>query len=240
MYSPMFADYLKRWYEVLLSIFFARRCVGCSQIAESGLFCEECRAAIIQPLWLPAGEALDGTVMLLRYSGPVRTVLQQIKFNSRRGLLKLLAVECAAAGKGLPPEFKNVLQQTDVFIVPIPTAENRRLERGFDIPQFLFSWLKDEYIWVELLLRTRETIPQYGLGPHERKKNLENCFSVGETVTGKTIVIVDDIFTTGATMEEAARTLKAAGAAKIYGLAMCGSIENYGKEQIKKHLQSDL
>lgn len=236
----MFTDYLKRWYEALLSIFFARRCAGCAQIAETGLFCEECRASIIQPLWLPAGEALDGTVMLLRYSGPVRTALQQLKFNSRRALLELLAVECAAAGKGLPSKFKNVLQQTDVFIVPIPTAENRRLERGFDIPQFLFSWLKAEYVWIELLLRTRETIPQYGLGPQERKINLENCFSIGETVTGKTIVIVDDIFTTGATMEEAARTLKTAGAAKVYGLAMCGSIENYGQEQIKKHLQSEI
>ena len=49
--------------------------------------------------------------------------------------------------------------------------------------------------------------------------NLEDCFAVTQNVTGKTVIVVDDIFTTGATMEEAAQTLKNAGAVEVYGLA---------------------
>lgn len=61
--------------------------------------------------------------------------------------------------------------------------------------------------------------------------NLEDCFAVTQNVAGKTVIIVDDIFTTGATMEEAAKTLKNSGAIKVYGLTFCGSIENYGQRQ---------
>ena len=81
------------------------------------------------------------------------------------------------------------------------------------------------------LTRRRETVHQYDLSPQERKMNLEDCFAVTQNVTGKTVIVVDDIFTTGATMEEAAQTLKNAGAVEVYGLAFCGSIENYGQIQ---------
>lgn len=234
----MFIKLIKQWFELLLSIFFARQCAGCRQIAEAGLFCAVCRTALVQPLWLTGQEALDGVAVLFRYDGPLKKALQQIKFAKQKKLLELLTVECSAAACGLPAELAAVLASQQTLLLAIPTARQRIMERGFDIPLFLFENFAGKRLTAELLLRTRATLPQYALNPQERKFNLENCFTVSGNVAGKTIVVADDIFTTGATMEEAARTLKAAGAVQVYGLALCGSIENYGGAQMKKHLLS--
>lgn len=223
---------LKNWYKVLLSVFGPRKCAGCGQIAEEGLLCGVCRAALRQPLWLPARDALDGAGMLFRYSGALKTALQKVKFGSRREILELLAEEyCQFSAADWPGTLRGILHRRAVIIVPIPTARQRVKARGFDIPLVLFEKSGAGYCLTPALARTRETLPQYDLRPLERRLNLEGCFAVTQNVAGKTVVVVDDIFTTGATMEEAAKALKAAGAAEVYGLAFCGSIENYGAGQ---------
>lgn len=77
-----------------------------------------------------------------------------------------------------------------------------------------------------LLCRTRKTLPMFGLSPEERRRNLQDCFAVTGNVRGKSVMLVDDIFTTGATFSAAAAVLKEAGAVTVTGLAFCGSIEN--------------
>ena len=195
----MFIRLIKRWYALLLSVFWARKCAGCGQISEDGLFCSVCREVLLQPLWLSGREALDGAGMLFRYNGALKTALQNVKFKNRRDILEL--------------------------------SRQRTRARGFEIPLVLFKNTDAEYCLTPALTRRRETVPQYDLSPQERKMNLEDCFAVTQNVTGKTVIVVDDIFTTGATMEEAAQTLKNAGAVEVYGLAFCGSIENYGQIQ---------
>lgn len=227
----MFVKNIQDWYEMLLSVFFVRKCACCGQIAEIGLLCVECRVAVIDPLWLKDGEALDGAAMLFRYAGPLKKTLRQIKFESKKDLLPLLAVELEQAIKFLPADMCYLLTERELLVVPIPTARERQLERGFDIPQVLFEAFAGKTVSRKILERTRQTIPQYGLNPEERRFNLEGCFDVTEDVTGRTILVVDDIFTTGATMEEAARTLKENGARSVYGLALCGSIENYSENK---------
>ena len=66
----------------------------------------------------------------------------------------------------------------------------------------------------------------YGLSPEERRQNLRDCFAVTKNVRGKSVMLVDDIFTTGATFSAAAAVLKEAGAVSVSGMAFCGSIEN--------------
>lgn len=223
---------IKKWYTLLLSVFWARKCAGCGQIAEEGLFCSVCREALLQPLWLTGHETLDGAGMLLRYNGALKTALQKVKFNSRRDVLELLAEEYRQFGaESWPAELQDILSTPGIIIVPIPTSAQRASARGFDIPLVLFAHPADGYCLTQALARTRETMPQYDLIPRERKINLEACFEVIQNVAGKTVIVVDDIFTTGATMEEAAKALKDAGAIAVYGLALCGSIENYGPGQ---------
>ena len=90
----MFIRLIKKWYALLLSVFWARKCAGCGQISEDGLFCSVCREVLLQPLWLSGREALDGVGMLFRYNGALKTALQNVKFKNRRDILELLAEEC--------------------------------------------------------------------------------------------------------------------------------------------------
>ncbi len=110
----------------------------------------------------------------------------------------------------------------------IPTDSGRLRERGFDLPAALFSARAQEFggIWTQTLCRTRKTLPMYGLSPEERRRNLQDCFAVTCDVRGKSIVLTDDIFTTGTTFSVAAAALKEAGAETVKGLAFCGSVEN--------------
>ncbi len=110
----------------------------------------------------------------------------------------------------------------------IPTDSGRLRERGFDLPAALFSSRAQAFggSWAQVLCRTRKTLPMYGLSPEERRRNLQDCFAVTCDVRGKSIVLADDIFTTGTTFSVAAAALKEAGAETVKGIAFCGSVEN--------------
>lgn len=110
----------------------------------------------------------------------------------------------------------------------IPTDPGRLRRRGFDLPTELFSKGVEGFggIWTQTLCRTRKTLPMYGLSPDERIRNLQDCFAVTRDVRGKSVMLADDIFTTGSTFSAAAAVLKRAGAVTVTGLAFCGSIEN--------------
>ena len=85
------------------------------------------------------------------------------------------------------------------------------------------DWLVQHGIPMErLLLRTRKTEAQYGLSMKERQENLKGAFALpeGKMVQGKHILLMDDIMTTGSTFRACAEVLKAAGAAKVFGLVL--------------------
>ena len=175
----MFIRLIKRWYALLLSVFWARKCAGCGQISEDGLFCSVCREVLLQPLWLSGREALDGAGMLFRYNGALKTALQNVKFKNRRDILELLAEECCRISVDGWPEFlRNILSKRDVMIVPIPTSRQRTRARGFEIPLVLFKNTDAEYCLTPALTRRRETVPQYDLSPQERKMLLHKMLPV--------------------------------------------------------------
>ena len=115
----------------------------------------------------------------------------------------------------------------NMLLIPVPTDTSRFKARGYDVPTGIFKqWgEREELIWCEALERVLPTVPQYGLNKNKRRQNVKNCFSVCGNVRGKDIFLVDDIFTSGATMDEAAKTLKRAGAAKIWALAFAGGAQ---------------
>ena len=185
----MFIRLIKKWYALLLSVFWARKCAGCGQISEDGLFCSVCREVLLQPLWLSGREALDGVGMLFRYNGALKTALQNVKFKNRRDILELLAEECCRISVDGWPEFlRNILSKRDVMIVPIPTSRQRTRARGFEIPLVLFKNTDAEYCLTPALTRRRETVPQYDLSPQERKMNLEDLKKRQEKIRNFSII----------------------------------------------------
>lgn len=114
--------------------------------------------------------------------------------------------------------------QPDILI-PIPLAKKRQKERGFnqseEIGKELSKFLKIPLV-NNALIKVRETLPQVELSGKEREENIKGAFWCRDEnmVKNKTIFLVDDVFTTGSTMEEAARVLKEAGAKKVWGITV--------------------
>lgn len=113
-------------------------------------------------------------------------------------------------------------------LVPIPLHRRRKAGRGYNQAALLADAVGQRMgipVYRHLLLRVRNTVPQKKLNPAERQNNLKKAFNIPENdVKLKTILVFDDIYTTGATIDEAARALKAAGAERIYFVTLaCGA-----------------
>jgi len=111
------------------------------------------------------------------------------------------------------------------LIVPIPLARRRELWRGFNQAEVLAEVLSRKFCWpvsTELVFRLNYHQPQVGLKAAQRQKNVKNVFRAGKTdlVRGKVILLIDDVVTTGATMDECAKSLKMAGAKQVFGLVV--------------------
>jgi len=144
------------------------------------------------------------------------TAIHRLKYQERVHLAKDLARWTLAQCEG--PDF---LPKVDM-IIPVPLHPRRLKERGFNQSQLLGRVLAkklnipcDPFI----LIRTKDTDPQVGLSEKERRENVRGAFAISpgmcSHIEGKTLLVLDDVMTTGATVEECARTLKSAGAEKV-------------------------
>lgn len=165
---------------------------------------------------------LDGAVMGYKYSGALKEMLHKLKFEGESKFLQPLAEEAAFLAQAYS-------ESSFDMVVSVPTDAARRRQRGFDIPESIFAGaLAVKGAWQpQVLARIKATAPQYGLAPDKRRSNVRGCFAVQGDVCGAKILLVDDILTTGATLDEAAKILKQAGAKSVYALTLCGSLENF-------------
>jgi len=117
------------------------------------------------------------------------------------------------------------------FVLPVPTTLLHRADRGFNQCDYLAKALARRLgcpCSGHALRRTGSPKRQGGLGEEERRTNVVGTFEVvrPQKVAGKTLLLVDDIMTTGSTLSECARTLKAAGAGKVWAVTLCRSIRD--------------
>jgi ComF family protein len=150
------------------------------------------------------------------YEGTLRDVLHALKYDARRSIGARLSRLMAA-------EARDVLNGAD-FVVPVPLHASRWRERGFNQATDLSRALGLPI--VHALRRARPTPPQVGLSADERRDNVRNAFTLRRRLRGyrgfenppvqrKVIVLVDDVATTGATLEACAGVLRAAGAGEV-------------------------
>ena len=203
-------------------MFFVQSCSVCNAETESGVFCPVCRRSELLIEAMPGLLSLDGAVMGYKYSGTLKEMLHKLKFESESKFLQPLAEEAAFLVQAYGESGFDM-------VVSVPTDAVRRRQRGFDIPESIFAQaLAVKGAWKpQVLARIRATAPQYGLTPDKRRSNVRGCFKVQGDVRGAKILLVDDILTTGATLDEAAKILKQAGAKSVYALTLCGSLENF-------------
>jgi ComF family protein len=119
-------------------------------------------------------------------------------------------------------------------LIPIPLSEQRFAERGYNqvdtIAHPLARMLKWQYM-PDALRRVRHTASQVGLSGTERRKNVLGVFCAeASKVRGKTILLLDDVTTTGATLNSASLSLLDAGAKKIYAITFAKALQRYGDD----------
>ena len=109
-------------------------------------------------------------------------------------------------------------------IIPIPLHISRRRSRGFNQAEILARELSDATgipMRKDVLFRVKKTSPQKALGKRERRGNLKGAFAVSRTWKArKNVLLIDDIYTTGSTIEKAAEMLKKAGVQNVYFLTI--------------------
>jgi ComF family protein len=167
---------------------------------------------------------LDGAICAFEYAPPLSDALARLKYEGHDELAGPLAA-CLAAGISGRQAWSS-----RALLVPIPLHRRRLRERGFDQ-----SWLLARALWASLphprpetaprlLRRTRNTLPQVGLGRRAREHNLEGGFSASPRISGRDVVLIDDVLTTGATLRAAADALRAAGARSVFGVTLARAL----------------
>ncbi len=206
------------------SLLFPSVCPGCGAwLKPQACWCASCERCFWEPRLLngsrqPGG--LDGCYALCRYDGAIRQVVRDMKFH---GICPERDCFSPLLEKAPWPEEWRTAQ----LAVPIPLSEKRRKERGFNQTERIFRpWAEAAgYIWLDALQKIKDIPPQSGLSQRERRVNVKNAFAAAKDVVlaGKHILLVDDIYTTGSTMKEAAKILKKEKAAAVTGLVLCSS-----------------
>ncbi len=224
----------------ILEFFFPKRCVGCRKMGDyvcSGCFaklnftvtpiCAVCSHPAVSGLTHPLCRrkyTIDGVFSSLVYQGVTKRLLAKYKFSPYLSSLTPFLGELFYDGLIQQEVFYQLLQK-NIIIIPIPLHKTRFRQRGYNQSTLLAKEIgkKLGFPVLELLQRIKLMKTQVGLNQKERRENIRGVFSfIGEEerIGGRTIFLVDDILTSGATLSEAAKVLKKKGAKNVYGLTL--------------------
>jgi ComF family protein len=153
------------------------------------------------------------------YEGAIRELIHSFKYNRNTPLRRPLVL---LTQEGMDEFLRDL--KLDV-ILPVPLHRSRLRQRGFNQAVLLGRVLSRHFslpLLPDTLVRIRQTSPQIELSASERRQNVKGAFAVKKTelVAGKRILLLDDVMTTGSTMDECAKELKKAGAALVVALTV--------------------
>ena len=200
---------------ILKQLVFTPRCLICSRLGVE--FCPTCIKGAA-PFRAKDLSEITSCFCAGEYAGWLRDALICYKNGEVKYVELLSQVLYNTLDKFLG--FKNLT------LIPIPSSHQKIKERGFDSVTNLCSNMLQRNNSIAMdetnLYLRRIVLDQVGLTAAQRHSNLEGAFGIRRTVNG-TVVLVDDVVTTGATLNSAARTLKFAGAQRVFALTLCGS-----------------
>lgn len=211
-------------WEEFLSLIFPEECVGCGK--PGSFLCAHCeRTIVMKPV------AHSGTVAtLFDYKNPiVRKAIWALKYHHRKSIGKYFGI-------ALYREFFKHLTRTgkesgEIILIPIPSSKKGSAGRGYNHAEIIARGIaqsakKDGFlieVKSDLLHKSHETEQQARAKSRaEREKNVEGIFLVkhGEMIRGKTVILIDDVITSGATIANAKKALKVWGPKRLLAVAV--------------------
>lgn len=229
------------WKEFLTGIFFPRRCPVCDKVILCGeKICDSCFARlpyIEEPACKKCGKQLENEWQeycgdcsrkihhycqgkaLFSYRDGMKLSMYRFKYSNKREYAGFFAEEAAK-------KYGRWLEKREIeVIVPVPMYAGKKRSRGYNQAEIFGEALgRETGIPVDkyLVKRVKKTIPQKSLNERQRKDNLKGAFQVRTNIVKyNKIVLVDDIYTTGATVDAIAALLKQAGVNEVYFLCIC-------------------
>lgn len=183
-------------------------CPSCGRYSSNAIICGQCQNSRQFTDWVFSSFSYDGTIKYL-----LHRFKHQKKLEAGIVLSQLMQYST-------PPQLKN--SNIDL-IIPMPLSKNRLLERGFNQSHILaqhITTIRHIPLAPASLIHRRHKPPQSILPANERIKNVHNIFLTRGNVRNCNILLIDDVMTTGATINELAKTLKKSGAHHIYAWSL--------------------
>lgn len=232
-------------YDCIQELLYPSVCPFCGKISKDGI-CHTCQkkiSYITEPRCMKCGKpvqneeqeycydcsrfeyAFEQGYSLWIHHQPVSGTIYQYKFHNKRCFANIFAKE-------MVKNYGWAIKKWEIqAIIPVPLHKSKRRKRGYNQAEILAEAIAEEW-WKEglgnqlpvlknVLFRIKKTKPQKMLDDFERQKNLQNAFAVAEKWKPvKNVLVIDDIYTTGATIQKIAVKLKEAGVENVYFLTI--------------------
>lgn len=235
---------MNKWLDRVLNVLYPKCCPICHRILKntSLLICDEC-AKVISPVsgarcflcgkpvrdqdeycrsCFGKKRSFDQGKGIFLYDDRMKTSILRYKYDNRRQYGDFYAKAMYIYAQ------KEIAKWKPDVIVPIPLYPRKKRMRGFNQAEDIAVKLS-EYLKIPaepgMLKKIKNTKSQKKINETERRKNLEGAFKASQSALGKVVLVVDDVYTTGSTIDEAAKSLKEAGALKVYFLTVCTGMD---------------
>ena len=223
------------------------RCMVCGRDVFDGLgFCPDCAKEVVYnngKICKRCGVGLEGAedfcgncafdkiyfdraYSVFSYEGAVQKAILSMKFNNLGSYAMVFAKYLIFLAR------KQELQYDIVTFAPMSakSKRKRRYNQAQLLAQYFCSLQDKDGLLVEAIVKTKETEAQERLSKADRETNLIDAFAANADVNGKRVLVIDDVKTTGATLNECAKVLKEAGATAVYGLTVAARKEHFDYE----------
>jgi ComF family protein len=210
---------LRRGLTHVLDLLFPPRCAGCDKV--DVIWCAACQSELDAlpfppPRLLEPDSPLAAAAATGLHDGKLQKAIWALKFENSRTL-------AAPLGQRLGKHLQT-LDWTIDMIVPVPLNAKRLRQRGYNQSELMAQSIVSQspiLLMPQAIERSIDTRSQVGLNMRERKENMKGVFRADpQTVADKTILLIDDVYTTGATIEACAQASLDAGAAAVYALTV--------------------
>lgn len=218
-------------FEKILEIIYPRKCAICKSLISEDYTCKKCKKnleyiCINDKIDKVENKYFDFLICSYFYSSIIREKILDFKFKNKKYLYKFLANKL----------LDNLKKHSNTFdiIIPVPISLKRFFERGYNQSSLIAKFLSkslNKPVGKFILIKTKNNKKQSILGIKEREANVKNTYQVfnANIISGKNLLLIDDIYTTGATVNECSKILKQNGAKNII-------VATIAKAELNKHI----